>query len=78
MRLLRPCPRPAGANWRDGATLQTHEISERLAELEMYARPRHEDPAVEMREYYCPQCAGALTVDVATEPTETLPAPRTA
>jgi N-methylhydantoinase B len=68
----------AGANWRDGATLQTHVISERLAELEMYARPRHEDPVVEMREYYCPQCAGALSVDVATAPTETLPAPRTA
>jgi N-methylhydantoinase B len=68
----------AGANWRDGATLQAHVISERLAELEMYARARHEDPAVVMREYYCPQCAGALSVDVVTEPTETLPAPRTA
>lgn len=67
-----------GGNWRDGATVQTHLIHERLAELEMYARERTEDPAVVMREYYCPRCAGALTIDVVTKQTETLPAARAA
>jgi N-methylhydantoinase B len=44
----------------------------------MYVRPRKEAPTVTLREYFCPGCAGALTVDVATDELETLPAARLA
>jgi N-methylhydantoinase B len=66
-------------NWRtQGAVAREKPIVERYAELGMYVRPRLEAPTVTLREYFCPGCAGALSVDVATDELETLPAPRLA
>jgi N-methylhydantoinase B len=64
-----------GANWRESALLRETEIGQRFAELCMFVRSRSEDPLVLLREYYCPACAAALTVDVVTAGTLTLPAP---
>lgn len=72
------CAAPLGglaANWREAAVSVQTPITERFAELEMTVRPRSEEPAVVLREYFCPACAAALAVDVVTEDTETLPAP---
>ncbi len=66
------------ANWRDEVPMTDTPITTRFAELEMNVRAREEDPAVMMREYYCPACAAALAVDVVVAGTETLPAPRLA
>jgi N-methylhydantoinase B len=65
-------------NWREeGAVLRESLIVERYAEFDMYVRGRREPPNVTLREYYCPACAGALGVDVATdELDEALAAPR--
>jgi N-methylhydantoinase B len=63
-------------NWRAaGAVARERPITERYAELGMYVRPRSEPPTVTLREYFCPACAAALTVDVATDELETIPAP---
>ena len=44
----------------------------------MYVRPRLEPPHVVLREYFCPQCAGVLGVDVAHDELDPLPAPELA
>jgi N-methylhydantoinase B len=63
-------------NWRAaGAVAREKPIAERYAELGMYVRERSESPTVTLREYFCPECAAALAVDVATDELETLPAP---
>jgi N-methylhydantoinase B len=61
-------------NWREGAVLKEKPIAERYAELGMLVRDRKESPRVTMREYFCPGCASALGVDVATDELEVLPA----
>jgi N-methylhydantoinase B len=66
----------AEENWRTQARLVETEIAERFAQLHMFVKPRQEQPRVMMREYYCKACAAALTVDVVTEGTEPLAAPR--
>jgi N-methylhydantoinase B len=64
----------ADGNWRDGATLREQPIAERYEELGMLVRDRTESPRVTVREYFCPGCAAALGVDVATDELEVLPA----
>ena len=64
------------ANWRVAAVVQESGISARFAELEMNVRARSEEPAVMLREYYCPACAAALTVDVVVAGTAVLPTPQ--
>lgn len=60
-------------NWRETAAAHERAVSERYAELDMNVRLRLEEPAVLLMEYYCPDCAGALTVDVVTSETPVLP-----
>jgi len=60
-------------NWRESAAAHERAVSERYTELDMNVRLRLEEPAVLLREYYCPDCAGALTVDVVTSETPVLP-----
>lgn len=60
-------------NWRETAVAQERAVSERYAELDMNVRLRLEEPSILLREYYCPGCAGALTVDVVTSETPVLP-----
>jgi N-methylhydantoinase B len=62
------------ANWREAAVLKETDLDQRYRELAMYVR-RREDPAMVMREHFCPACAHALAVDVVTEGFERLPAP---
>jgi N-methylhydantoinase B len=62
-------------NWREQATMREHRVSDRYEELDMNVRLRLEEPAVLLREYFCTRCAGALSVDVVTSTTGTLPAP---
>jgi len=69
------CLGECATNWRESAVLREHPIEERLAALHMYVRPRQVDPAVVMREYFCPACAQSLVVDVVTSRTPTLRAP---
>jgi N-methylhydantoinase B len=64
-----------GASWREGAVFWEAEISERFRELDMFVRPREEEPKVMLREHYCPACAAALVVDVVVDGTEILPTP---
>ena len=52
--------------------LRESKAADRYRDLGMSVRDRREDPAVMMREYYCPSCAAALIVDIAVEGTETL------
>lgn len=66
----------ADENWRDGAVLHEQPIAERYDELGMLVRDRSEAPRVTIREYFCPQCAAALGVDVATDELEVIPAAR--
>ncbi|KQV77806.1 hypothetical protein ASC64_03035 [Nocardioides sp. Root122] len=61
--------------WREQAVLRERGVSERYAELDMNVRLRLEEPAVQLREYFCPTCAGALTVDVVTAGTPTVAEP---
>lgn len=68
------CTQSLGSgNWRDGAVAQESGVSDRYAELDMNVKLRLEEPAVMLREYFCPACAGALTVDVVTSETGMLP-----
>ena len=79
--LCASCDETLGAssdNWRDIAVVEEIGISERFAALEMNVRARSEDPAVVLREHYCPSCAAALVVDVVVVGTPVLPAPRVA
>jgi N-methylhydantoinase B len=65
---------PADGNWRDGAVLRERPIADRYHELGMLVRDRSEAPRVTIREHFCPACAAALGVDVATDELEVLPA----
>jgi N-methylhydantoinase B len=64
-------------NWRTAASAveKVYPIHERYEHLDMFVKERHEEPGVELREYYCGSCAGVLGVDVATSTLEVLPAP---
>jgi N-methylhydantoinase B len=67
---------PTTENWRTaGAVARERPIQDAYAELEMYVRPRSEPPTVVLREYFCPECAGVLAVDVAHDQLEPLAAP---
>jgi N-methylhydantoinase B len=55
---------PAAENWRDGAVLIETEIGERYRQLWMSVRVRREEPAIVIREHFCPGCAMALGVEV--------------
>ncbi len=65
------------AAWRDGAVLRERGVSDTYDELDMNVRLRLEEPAVQLREYFCPGCAGALTVDVVTAGTPPIAQPST-
>jgi len=69
------CSQVLGARadgFRGAAVLRESKAADRYRDLGMSVRDRSEDPAVMMREYYCPSCAAALIVDIAVEGTETL------
>ncbi len=66
---------PITGNWRKEAVGRALPIEERFKELQMFVRPR-KDPAVEIREYFCPHCATALGVDVTLAGRGPVPAPR--
>jgi N-methylhydantoinase B len=53
-----------GDNWRGGAVRRTTPAVDRLAELDMWTRPRKEGESVRLTEYFCPSCAAALGTDV--------------
>jgi len=64
------------SNWRtEGTVAKETPIVERYAELDMYVKPRTESPMVTVREFFCPGCAAALAIDVATDELDTLPSP---
>ncbi|HEX4305508.1 MAG TPA: hydantoinase B/oxoprolinase family protein [Solirubrobacterales bacterium] len=65
-------------NWREGAVGRESVLSERMAELRMFVRPRHEGPEVLLREHYCPSCAAGLCHDVVVEGCEPIRAPELA
>lgn len=68
---------PRDRSWREeGAIQRESPISARYAELGMYVRERHVEPAVLLREYFCPGCAAALSVEVTTEGSPPLPVPQ--
>jgi N-methylhydantoinase B len=54
-----------GGNWRSSAVSVEQEATTRLGEMGSWARRRTEQPAVVVRENYCPGCGGTLSVDVA-------------
>ncbi|NIL91592.1 Acetone carboxylase alpha subunit [Rhodococcus fascians] len=60
-------------NWRNQASVKESRVSERYRELDMNVRLRLEEPDVLLREYFCSECAGALTVEVVTSDTGMLP-----
>jgi N-methylhydantoinase B len=64
----------SAGNWRDGAVVRERPIADRYKELGMLVRDRTEAPRVTVREHFCPACAAALGVDVATDELEVLPA----
>ena len=65
----------ADTNWRGEVVCRERPLSEVYQQYDMYVRTRMEEPALLMREYFCPSCAGALSVDVATEGLELYAAP---
>lgn len=67
-----------GGNWREVAAVVETDVAERYAQLHMVVRPRDEAPRVVLREHYCSACASALAIDVVTDETEMLAAPRLA
>jgi N-methylhydantoinase B len=55
-------------DWRLTGTIERiDEITEIFARYEMQVVPRREPPAIEVRQYFCPKCAGCLAVDVLPE-----------
>lgn len=70
---------PVDRSWREeGAIAREKPIAERYAELRMYVRERLVEPRVVLREYFCPACAGALSIDVSTDAVEPLRVPQLA
>jgi N-methylhydantoinase B len=68
--------RSAGSNnWRTAALCREQPLSEAYERYGMYVRTRLEAPGLLLREYFCSSCAGALSVDVATEGLEAYLAP---
>ena len=51
-------------NWRSFAVRGEELLVDSYEKRSMYARRRAQTPEVVLREYFCPACAGALTVDV--------------
>ncbi len=64
-----------GANWRGEAVCRERPLSEAYEQYDMYVRTRSEAPDLFLREYFCSSCAGALSVDVATDGLEPYAAP---
>ena len=62
-------------NWRDVASGRERPLSEAYSDYDMYVRTRIESPMLLLREYFCPDCAGVLSVDVATAGLEPYPSP---
>jgi N-methylhydantoinase B len=52
-------------NWRLATVCVETEASARLEEMGSWARSHNPEPAVVIRENYCPGCGGTLAVDVA-------------
>ena len=65
----------AARNWRAHAVRTETPAVARMRELQMYVRPRADDPAIVLREHFCPACAQALVVDVTTADSAHTPAP---
>ena len=65
----------AAANWREHAVHSETPAVARMRELHMYVRSRADDPAIVVREHFCPACAQALVVDVTTADSAATPAP---
>ncbi|MFI5623403.1 hydantoinase B/oxoprolinase family protein [Nocardioides sp. NPDC051685] len=63
-----------GENWRAGAVRRTTPAFERLAELDMWTRPRKEAESIRLTEYFCPSCAAALGTDLHQADAEPTPA----
>ena len=59
-------------DWREAVIHREDKVSDRYAEWDMNVKARHEDPAVLLREHFCPACAGALGVDVVTSDANTI------
>ena len=62
------------SNWREHATNKEKLIVDFFDDHQMYVRRRNQTPEVVIREYFCPSCAAALTVDVGIFGEEGLPA----
>lgn len=65
----------AGRNWRTVAVIREQPLQDAYKHYDMYVRPRTEEPRLLLREYFCPECAGVLSVDVATDGLEPYAAP---
>lgn len=55
------------ANWRESAVTTEREVSDRLAELRLYAKRRKHFEPVVLRENFCPGCGSSLAADVTLE-----------
>ncbi len=64
------CEHPLGdavSNWRPQAVRREYVLTERFAELGMFVKERLDPPRVMLAEFYCPSCAGQLSVDIYPE-----------
>lgn len=64
------CDQPLGdaaGNWRQHAVGREYVLMERFSELGMFVKERMEPPRAMLTEFYCPSCAGQLSVDVYPE-----------
>ncbi|HZZ48445.1 MAG TPA: hydantoinase B/oxoprolinase family protein [Pseudonocardia sp.] len=59
-----------GDDWRARAVGNERLVAERMSELDMYVRPRLENPEVLSVERFCPRCAGLLDVEIFVEGSE--------
>jgi N-methylhydantoinase B len=57
------CDEPLGSAWRENAALREIPLSERLAEMGLFAQ-RRDDPVLVLREFFCPGCATCLHTQV--------------
>ncbi len=57
------------ADWRDAVVKRRELIAEHFANLEMRVRPRTEPPEIYVSQFYCPECASCLAVDIVTDRT---------
>ncbi|MCA1844571.1 MAG: hypothetical protein LC792_15540, partial [Actinobacteria bacterium] len=56
----------SGADWKEAASVRSHEAGARLAELGCEVRSR-QDPAFLLYEWYCPGCASLLEANLYPE-----------